>query len=123
MDDDDSFCTYTNKQIAPALLFVAFFKICSNGPAEELMTPSISPATKSSTIRKMAPVKVPIPTQATMIFGPSVEAFGISVVDQSPFVRITLQGLLPSIICATASWAQVSSGRERIQYSCNLQIQ
>jgi hypothetical protein len=39
----------------------------------------ISPATKSSTTRKIAPVTVPIPTQAIMILGPSTEGFGISV--------------------------------------------
>lgn len=42
------------------------------------MTWSMLPATKSRTIRKMHPVTVPMPTQETMILGPSIEAFGTS---------------------------------------------
>lgn len=71
---------YTKRQIAPALLDVAFFRIARSGVAAESMILLISPATKSSTIRKIAPVTVPIPTQAIMILGPSTEGLGISVV-------------------------------------------
>jgi hypothetical protein len=70
--------TNMRRQIPPAMLFVACIKICSKGPAAELMTSSILPATKSRTMRKMAPVKVPMPTQMTMILGPSKAALGIS---------------------------------------------
>ncbi|KAL4733171.1 hypothetical protein BDV11DRAFT_175946 [Aspergillus similis] len=39
----------------------------------------ISPATKSNTVKKMQPVKVPMDTHAIMTLGPSIEAFGTSV--------------------------------------------
>jgi hypothetical protein len=42
------------------------------------VTCSILPATKSRTMRKIEPVTVPIPTQDTMILGPSIEALGTS---------------------------------------------
>lgn len=64
--------------MAPALVFVEWIKIWRSGPADELMTSSMFPATKRRTIRKIAPVKVPMPTQITMIFGPSTAACGIS---------------------------------------------
>ena len=67
------------RQMAPALLLVPFLRICKSGPAAELMTLSISPATKSSTIKKIAPVDTPIKTQIIMIFGPCREGFGISM--------------------------------------------
>lgn len=66
------------RQMAPAVLLVAWIRICSRGPAAELMTSSMLPATKSRTMRKMAPVNVPMPTQMTMILGPSRAALGIS---------------------------------------------
>lgn len=71
--------TNINKQIAPAVFLVASIKICRSGPAAEVVIVSMSPATKSKTIRKMAPVKVPIPTQETIILGPSIDGFGTSV--------------------------------------------
>lgn len=71
--------SYISRQIAPAVFFVACRKICNSGPALELMTSSMSPATKSSTMRNTAPVKVPIPTQETMILGPRTEGWGTSV--------------------------------------------
>lgn len=40
--------------------------------------PSMAPATKRRTIRKMKPVKIPMDTQAIMIFGPSTAGLGIS---------------------------------------------
>lgn len=67
-----------SKQIAPALLLVAFFKICRSGPAADEVTESRSPATNRSIMRKMVPVKVPMPMHDIMILGPSTEAFGIS---------------------------------------------
>lgn len=70
---------YIKRQIAPALLEVAFFKIARSGVAAESIILLISPATKSSTTRKIVPVTVPIPTQAIMILGPSTEGLGISV--------------------------------------------
>ncbi|KAL8683454.1 MAG: hypothetical protein Q9186_000609 [Xanthomendoza sp. 1 TL-2023] len=60
-------------------LFVALKKMWSKGPASDSMTSSTGPATKRRTMRKMKPVKVPIPTQAIMIRGPSTVGFGISV--------------------------------------------
>lgn len=70
---------YMSRQMAPALLLVAFLRICRRGPAAELITSSMLPATKSSTIRKMVPVTVPIQTQPIMILGPTTEARGISL--------------------------------------------
>lgn len=70
--------THTRRQIAPALLFVAFLRMARRGPAEELITLSRSAATKSSTTRKIEPVTVPIMTQPIMILGPSMEGLGIS---------------------------------------------
>lgn len=67
------------RQTAPALLLVAFLRICSSGPAGDLATSSRSPATKRSTIRKRDPVTVPIPTHETMILGPWTEGLGISL--------------------------------------------
>jgi hypothetical protein len=76
------------RQIAPAVLLVALRNICSRGPAAELITSSMLPATKSRTIRKIAPVKVPMPTQMTIILGPSMAALGISVLsDERAFYR------------------------------------
>lgn len=71
--------THIKRQIAPALLLVAFLRICKSGPAEELITPLMSPETKSNTIRKIVPVTVPIATQPIMILGPSTEGLGISM--------------------------------------------
>ena len=76
-----------NRHTAPALDPVALYKICKSGPAVEDITPSMSPATKSKMTRKMNPVETPIPTQATIILGPTIAAPGIS-----------------SIRCATASY-------------------
>lgn len=59
---------------------VAFVMIARSGVAADSIILLISPATKSSTIRKTDPVKVPIRTQAIMILGPSTEGLGISVV-------------------------------------------
>lgn len=70
--------TYINRQMAPALFLVASYRIWSNGPAAEVVTESILPATKSKTMRKMNPVKVPMPTHETIIFGPSTDALGTS---------------------------------------------
>lgn len=72
--------TYTRRQMAPALLWVAFFKIAKSGPAEDSLMAVMSPATKSRTIRKMNPVIVPIATHAIIILGPSTEGLGISVI-------------------------------------------
>ena len=69
---------YIRRHILPAWLCVAFKKICKRGPAALSITSSGLPATKRSTVRKIKPVKTPMPTQAIMIFGPSTEAFGIS---------------------------------------------
>lgn len=71
--------TYMRRQIAPALLLVPFFRICKSGPAAELMTWLISPATKSSTTKKTDPVNTPIRTQVIMILGPCLEGLGISI--------------------------------------------
>ena len=65
--------------MAPTLLLVASIRIWRRGPAADVATWSMLPATKSRTIRKIHPVKVQIPTQETMIFGPSTEGFGTSV--------------------------------------------
>lgn len=70
--------SYISRQIAPALFFVASMRIWRRGPAAELATWSMSPATKSRTIKKTEPVNVPMPTQDIMIFGPSMEALGTS---------------------------------------------
>lgn len=59
-------------------MLVACLKIASNGPAEELMMVSMSPATKSRTIKKIEPVTIPITTQPIMIRGPTTEGLGIS---------------------------------------------
>lgn len=69
---------YINMMMEPGLLLVAWKKIWSRGPAADSITSSMGPATSSRTVRKMNPVKVPMPTQAIMIFGPSTEALGIS---------------------------------------------
>lgn len=74
-----SWNTHIRRQIAPALFLVASMRICRRGPAAEVVTWFMSPATNSRTIKKMAPVTVPIPTHATMIFGPSTDALGTSV--------------------------------------------
>lgn len=68
-----------SRHIAPAVFWVAWRRICSRGPAFELTTSVMSPATKSRTIRKTEPVKVPIPTQVNMTLGPLTDGFGISV--------------------------------------------
>lgn len=54
---------HINRQMAPALLEVAFFNIARSGVAAESMILLISPATKSRTTRNIVPVTVPIPTQ------------------------------------------------------------
>lgn len=72
--------TYINKQMAPALLWVAFFKMARRGVAADSMILLISPATKSKQTRKITPVTVPMPTQAIMILGPSIEGLGISII-------------------------------------------
>lgn len=54
---------YINRQIAPALFLVVSIRIWRRGPAEELATLSMSPATNKRTIRKIEPVNVPMPTQ------------------------------------------------------------
>lgn len=72
--------TYMRRQTAPALLLVPFLRICRRGPAAELITLLISPATNSSTIKNIVPVKTPIRTQPIMTLGPSLEGFGISAV-------------------------------------------
>jgi len=64
--------------MAPAELEVAVPKIAKRGPAAEEITSSTFPATNNSIIRKMKPVKTPMPTHAIMIFGPSTAALGIS---------------------------------------------
>lgn len=66
--------------MAPALLWVAFFKIAKRGPAEDEIMLSMSPATKSKTIRKINPVTVPMATHAIIILGPSTEGLGISII-------------------------------------------
>ncbi|KAL9580249.1 MAG: hypothetical protein Q9203_006377 [Teloschistes exilis] len=53
-------------------------KMCSKGPAGDSMTSSTGPATSRRTIRNMKPVKVPMPTQAIMMRGPSTVGLGIS---------------------------------------------
>lgn len=72
--------TYISRQMAPALLLVAFLRIASSGVAVELMTVSMSGETNRRTIRKIVPVTVPITTQPIMILGPSTDGLGISVV-------------------------------------------
>jgi len=52
-----------SKQTEPARELVASKMICRIGPAGELMTSSIGPATNKRHIRKTNPVKVPIQTQ------------------------------------------------------------
>ena len=69
----------TSRQIAPALLLVAFLMIASSGVAADLMTVSISGETKRRTTRKIVPVTVPMITQPIMILGPSTDGLGISV--------------------------------------------
>lgn len=98
-----SFETYIKRQIAPALLLVASMRICSRGPAADVVTFSMFPATNRRTIKKMDPVTVPIPTQETMIFGPSTSALGTSDWNVSVFLPFHHCNILPSIICATAS--------------------
>jgi hypothetical protein len=66
--------------MAPALLEVAFFKIWRRGVAADEITSLISPATKSRTTRKIVPVTVPMPTQAIIILGPSIDGLGISII-------------------------------------------
>ena len=77
---------YIRRQMAPAVFCVEFNRICNRGPALLVMTAFMSPATKRRTIRKTAPVKMPMQTQETMILGPLRDAWGIS-----------------SIMCATES--------------------
>jgi hypothetical protein len=79
MDYESFEMTYMSRQMAPALLLVAFLRICRRGPADELITSLMLPATKSKQIRKMVPVTVPIQTQPIMILGPTTEARGISL--------------------------------------------
>lgn len=69
------------RQIDPALLPVASWKICRRGVAADSMTRLMSPATKSKTMRKINPVKIPMPTHPIMILGPTTEGFGISNTD------------------------------------------
>lgn len=125
MNHKASEITYISRQMAPALLLVAFLRICRRGPAAELITSSMLPATKSKTTRKMVPVTVPIQTQPIMILGPTIEARGISLhVSSCPHIRI--ENELPSIICATPSFdllvygrVQTSAGVEETYKSCN----
>lgn len=70
--------THISRQTAPALLPVASRRICNSGPADELITELMSPATKSSTTRKIVPVTVPIMTHVIIIVGPCRAALGIS---------------------------------------------
>ncbi|KAL9578761.1 MAG: hypothetical protein Q9212_005512 [Teloschistes hypoglaucus] len=70
--------TNSRSMMEPVRLFVAWKKMCSKGPAGDSMTSSIGPATSRRTMRKMKPVKVPMPTQAIMIRGPSTVGLGIS---------------------------------------------
>lgn len=74
----ESFTTYIKRQIPPTLLLVASTRICRSGPAAEVVTVSMFPATKRRTIKKIEPVNTPMPTQVTMIFGPSMSALGTS---------------------------------------------
>lgn len=102
----ERFTTYIKRQIPPALLLVASIRICRSGPAAEVATFSMFPATNRRTIKNIEPVNTPIPTQVTMIFGPSMSAFGTSknVMCQSLSLSSETQGNpLPSIMCATAS--------------------
>ena len=70
--------TYISKQMLPARLLVASKKICNSGPAAASITSSGFPATNRRTVKKMKPVKTPMPTHAIMIFGPSTDGLGIS---------------------------------------------
>lgn len=54
---------YTKRQIAPAWFLVALSRIWSKGPAEEEIISSMLPGTKRRTMRKIAPVNVPMQTQ------------------------------------------------------------
>jgi hypothetical protein len=72
------FLTHIKRQMAPALLLVASMRICKRGPAADVVTCSMFPATNRRTIKNMEPVTVPMPTQETIIFGPSISAFGTS---------------------------------------------
>lgn len=74
----ENFGTYIKRHIAPVLLLVASIKICRRGPAEEVATISMFPATNRRIIKKIEPVNTPMPTQLTMIFGPSISALGTS---------------------------------------------
>ena len=72
------------------MLFVACLRIARSGVAEDEITVEISGETKRRTTRKIAPVTVPITTQPIMIFGPSMDGLGISVLvntDSSFVVR------------------------------------
>ena len=80
--------TYMSRQIEPALLPVALKKMASNGPAEFSITLLTSPATSRRQTRKMKPVKTPIPTQASMILGPSTDGLGISSILQTVSLNI-----------------------------------
>lgn len=100
----DQIVSYMRRQVAPALLWVAFFRIARRGPADELMMFSMSPATKRRTIKKMKPVTVPITTHAIIILGPSTEGLGISVMRQ--YCRSDVDyasAVIPSIMWATPS--------------------
>jgi len=70
--------TYTNKQTAPALFPVATQKILNNGPSAAEIMPSTEPPTNNKIIKKMKPVKTPMATQASIIFGPPTAGLGIS---------------------------------------------
>lgn len=60
---DNAGGTDTRRHIAPAWLRVALSRIWRSGPAGELIMSSRFPGTNSKTIKNIAPVKVPIPTQ------------------------------------------------------------
>ena len=77
---------HINKQIDPALLPVALKKMARRGPAAFSITFSMSPATRRRQTRKMKPVKTPIPTQASMILGPSTDGLGISSIWNGPAI-------------------------------------
>ena len=114
-NDSDTIKAHIRRHIAPALLLVAFLRICKSGPAAEFITKLTSPQTKSRTTRKIVPVKVPITTEPTMILGPSVLGLGISILKTVSKQRLFLRKLavclieyIPSIMWATASCIAVS---------------
>ena len=87
----ESFITYIKRQIPPTLLLVASTRICRSGPAAEVVTVSMFPATKRRTIKKIEPVNTPMPTQVTMIFGPSMSALGTSENVKCQFLSLSSQ--------------------------------